>query len=210
MVRETKYFIGVDLGKRQDYTAIAVVEREKVQVWGKDWITLKSNLEGVVKRYRLRGLRRLAKGTRYEEAARVVREVAGKLHPREIVIDATGVGDAVVEMVEKAAGAVTEVVITSGESGRMSNGRYLAPKKDLLERIAVMLEQGELEISGALKLRRELREELLGMRLIRTKEGRTRYEGKPHDDLVLAAALACWRARSRGEWGDQPNSLGLG
>jgi len=37
--------------------------------------------------------------------------------------------------------------------------------------------------------------ELLGMRVRLGRSGEEKFEGEVHDDLVLAVALACWRAR---------------
>ena len=57
-----------------------------------------------------------------------------------------------------------------------------------------------------------LARELAGMEARVSGRGRESFGavGKEHDDLVMACALACWRARWRGKgvWGER--SLGLG
>ena len=84
----------------------------------------------------------------------------------------------------------------------------MTPKKDLVGRLAVMLEQGELRVAARLGEREALERELLGMWTRPSVDGRESYEGE-HDDLVMAAALACWRARGQGVCGEQGRSLGL-
>jgi hypothetical protein len=66
----------------------------------------------------------------------------------------------------------------------------MVPRKDLLGTVSVMLEKKELKIAKGLKLRVQLERELL--------ELRERGAGAPgHDDMAMAVALACWRARWR-------------
>ena len=105
-------------------------------------------------------------------------------------------------MLKRACGAVTAVMITGGSSAHESDGCWLTPKKDLVGELALMLEQRVLRVRTGLKDGDQLERELLGMRMGRG--------GREHDDLVMAVALACWRARRRGMIGPQGRSLGVG
>ncbi|MBK5292147.1 MAG: hypothetical protein JJE04_10775 [Acidobacteriia bacterium] len=204
-MEEKRYYVGVDLGQRRDYTAIAVLERVVERVYGRDFIRLRRVEEGVRWHYRLRYLRRLGLGCGYESAVESVRRVilGAEMGGRyEVVADATGVGAGVVEMLRRACGAVTAVVITSGSSAHVSDGNWLTPKKDLIGELAVMLEQRVLRVAPGMQELGQLERELLGMRMGRG--------GREHDDMVMAVALACWRARRRGVIGEQGRSLGLG
>ncbi len=205
-MEEKRYFVGVDLGERRDHTVIAVVERSVERARGFDFVRLRRVEEGVLWRYRLRYLRRLGLGSGYEVAVeavgRVVKgaEIQGGRY--EVVVDATGVGAGVVEMMKRAFGGVTAVVITGGSSARIGEGRWLTPRKDLIGELAVMLEQRVLKVAAGLGELGQLERELLGMRMGRG--------GREHDDAVMAVALACWRGRRRGMIGEQGRSLGLG
>ena len=64
-----------------------------------------------------------------------------------------------------------------------------------------MLERGELRIAKGLKESRALVKELMDVKSKQTGGGRMRLgaDGSgEHDDLVIAVALACWRARRQG------------
>ena len=164
-MEEKRYFVGVDLGQRRDYTAIAVLERVVERVYGRDFIQLKHVEESVQRHYRLRYLRRLGLGSGYESAVESVRRVVMGAEMRgryEVVADATGVGAGVVEMLKRACGAVTAVVITGGSSAHVSDGRWLTPKKDLIGELGLMLEQRLLRGVAGLKERGQLERELLG------------------------------------------------
>jgi hypothetical protein len=64
-----------------------------------------------------------------------------------------------------------------------------------------MLETGSLRIAAGLREGETFIKELTGMR-VKVSAGRREQFGAwregTHDDLVLAAALACWRARWAG------------
>ncbi len=73
------------------------------------------------------------------------------------------------------------------------------PKRDLIAGVQVLLEQGELKISKKLRESWALVKELLDVRMTSTGAGKVRLgaDGGKHDDLVIALALACWRARRK-------------
>jgi hypothetical protein len=75
------------------------------------------------------------------------------------------------------------------------------PKRDLVSSLQVALQSGALAIADALPLAATLRQELAGFRVkISLTTGHDSYGAgedwrpAPHDDLVLAVALACWEA----------------
>jgi hypothetical protein len=174
------FFVGLDLGQREDFTAIAVVEREQ-KAWGIQG--------GLMVRY----LERMPLGTSY---LRVVERVGAMLrHPEmagrsRLAVDATGVGAPVVEMLGSAglAPVMTAVTITSGAQAHGRGASWNVPRKDLLMGLEVLLERGELTISRRIAEAERLVRELTSMR--------ARGDSREHDDLVMAVGLACWRARA--------------
>jgi hypothetical protein len=188
-------FVGLDLGLRQDFSAVAVVERvERAQAW------LSPDFRCMQVRY----LERLPLGTPYARVVRRVREImqhqalvgkAGRL-----VVDATGVGAPVVEMLRAVRPAlrVTAVTITSGEQAHGRGEEWHVPKKDLMAGLQVLLEDGQLKIHRKLHEAAALVRELTDIRLSPRSGGRVGMGADgygEHDDLALAVALACWRAR---------------
>lgn len=196
------FFLGVDLGQRQDPTALAAIERvmtlgpevdaatfERVAYWS----------------YRVRGLRRLKLGTPYPaivaEIALVARAVAAQ-GSATVVVDATGVGAPVVDLLREEIGGeipLVPVVFTAGDTMRQEGGIYRVPKKDLVHGLMILLEEGRLRLPDDHPESRTLVNELTNMRVKITSESNTGYEAwrqGQHDDLVFALALACWRGKT--------------
>jgi hypothetical protein len=74
------------------------------------------------------------------------------------------------------------------------------PKRNLVSALQAALQTGALKIASSLELAEVLREELLNFRIkINIATGHDSYENwreGDHDDLVLAAAMAVWSART--------------
>ncbi len=113
---DANYFVGVDLGQCRDFTAIAVVERAEL---AGEWSAVTF---ACVKRValRLRFLERVELGTPYpdvvERVAKVTRsrELAGRC---QLVVDGTGVGRPVVDLLRtgRLGCTVMPVTITAGQ-----------------------------------------------------------------------------------------------
>jgi phage FluMu gp28-like protein len=182
----SKFYVGVDLGQRQDHTAIAVVEhRESLFV---------------------RHVERVALGTPYPMVGAHLREMVNRQELRRrcaLVVDATGLGGPVVEMLRGAGLGceITAVTITGGERERRSGGQSVSvPKRDLIAGVQVALDNGDLRIARRLKELGPLVRELVDVRMTSGLTGRVRIGADgcgEHDDLVIALALACWRAKRR-------------
>jgi len=102
-------------GRRQDHTAIAVVEERRVKTgWdAANW------MERFEIQTAVRHVERLPLGTSFTRVVNRIKTVTEALKeapPITVVMDATRVGDAVVEMLERAGigCALTPVTITSG------------------------------------------------------------------------------------------------
>ncbi len=176
------FFIGVDLGQKRDHSAIVVVENNPVPA-------------GLL----VRRAERIPLGTAYPKVADRIRALTHE-HPFfgrcALVVDATGVGAPVVDMLREPGLAcdLTAVTITGGErESRRGYQLFSVPKRDLISGVQLALEKGRLRIAGRMQQAGSLIAELTAMQM-----------GEPsgeHDDLVLALALACWRARRKSVWG---------
>jgi phage FluMu gp28-like protein len=181
-----KYTVGCDLGQQADYTALYVAEKVS-----------DSPLElHVVHLERFRGV------LYPEDAERVGRlmdspELRGAA---DLVIDATGVGPAVTDIFTQRGRRFTSVKIHGGDAvSNPSPGEYRVPKRDLISGLQVLLQSGRLKIAGGLEHAETLRQELLNFRIkVNVATGHDSYEAwreGDHDDLVLAAAMAAWKAQ---------------
>jgi hypothetical protein len=150
----------------------------------------------------VRYLQRIPLGTSYTRVVQRVGEVVRHrlLEGRSrVVVDATGVGAPVVDLLKAARleCPVTAVTITAGDRAHSSGDRWHVPKRDLLTNLLVLLEARELKIPRGLADAGTLVRELGEMEMRHAGAGRVQMgaEGSgEHDDLVIAVALACWRA----------------
>ena len=107
-----------------------------------------------------------------------------------------GVGAPVVDMLrEPGLGCdLTAVTITGGErESRRGSMNVGVPRRDLIAGVQVAIEKGELKVARRMAGAGSLIRELIHMRI---DDG-----GGEHDDLVMALALACWRARRKSVYG---------
>ena len=190
------FYIGLDLGQAQDYTAIAVVEKQE-------------------KEYHVRHLERPKLGTPYPAIVEQVQNLlkSDQLWGRTaLVVDKTGVGAPVVDMFRKAGLRPVAITITGGNSVSKDGDGYHVPKRDLVSTLQVLFQSGRLKVAGSLPEARTLVEELLNFKVkINVKTAHDSYEAWRegiHDDLVLAVALACWYAERRQKTTPVPKPAG--
>ncbi len=200
-VRQSEFVVGVDLGQKEDFTAIAVLERFREVVGPPDW---KTGVRPTEMRYDVRHLERVPLGTEYGEIAARIGRIArcGDLRGRAtIVVDATGVGAPVLELVQKEPMdcRVVPVVITGGEKQSLVGSTYRVPRQDLLSGVVVGMEQRWLRIAHDLEEGGSFAKEMVNLRSEIGLRGEkwVGRSGKVHDDLVFAVSLACWWARRR-------------
>jgi hypothetical protein len=210
---KVEYFAGLDLGQAADYTALAVVERAEFAC-ERDAATWERRRETVL---RLRYLERMPLGMGYPEMVDRVREVmesrALSGAARHLVIDGTGVGRPVVDLVREArimGCRLWPVTITGGSEESCVEGMYRVPKRDLITGFQVLLQTGGFQIASGLAGAAELVREMGEMRVEISGSGHERFGAwrkGSHDDLVLAVSLGLWCARRLGKWwgyGTQP------
>ena len=210
-----RIFVGLDLGQSQDPTALSIVERAEVFPGEMDWVSYERRRP---LRFRVLYLERMLLGTPYPRVVERVRQVVRQSAQQgrcTLVMDATGLGTPVLDMMRAAnlGCEIVPVLLTGGERESCANGVWHVPKRDLITGLQAMLDKEELGLPSRLPAARDLAREIAGMDVKISDRGRVSYgrsrEGE-HDDLVIATALACWRARrtERGIWGTR--SLGLG
>jgi phage FluMu gp28-like protein len=185
------YYLGLDLGQKRDHSAVVVVERVDRQRAFQG-----TGFEKLLVRY----VERMPLGMPYPGVVERVREIVRSDELPggcAIAVDATGVGAPVVDMLRARLGCDLMAVTITGGDRAASNGSV--PKRDLMAGVQVLLEKGQLRI-GKLKEAGRLARGLGNMRTTMSSAGRVRMGADgcgEHDDLVIALALACWRAKGR-------------
>jgi hypothetical protein len=126
-----------------------------------------------------------------------------------VVVDLTGVGDAVLRvlldgLMNQVVSTITPVTITAGLGVRLAEGGgLLVAKKELVGALQVLLQGRRLRVAPTLPEAPLLAQELGNFRAKVTAaraEDVLDWRERPHDDLVLAVALAAWL----GEFGLPP------
>jgi len=206
----TSYLLGLDLGQAADYTALTIAELRN-EPTGELW---SDDTEKTVKHYDIRHLERFPLGTSYPSiVACVVDRCAALPRPGysdiapQLVVDATGVGRPVVDLLRAAQprADIVPVNITGGNAAAhdATTGYWNVPKRDLASTLAVLLQSARLNVAPALPDAAVLQQELLNFKVKITAAAHDTYgawrEGQ-HDDLVLATALATW-------WSERPQWL---
>jgi hypothetical protein len=189
------FYVGLDLGQRHDPTAIAVAEKTTNHI-------------------RVRHLERIPLGTPYPGVVERVREIVWNrqlVRNCALALDGTGVGAPVVDMLRAARLGcdIAAVTITGGERQHQKGSVWSVPKRDLIAGVQLLLERGELKLAKGLRELGPLMRELTDVRATAGVGGRVRLGADgcgEHDDLVIALALACWRAK-RGTIGFGPGRL---
>jgi hypothetical protein len=188
------YTIGPDLGQAADFSAMAVLESIS---------TTNDGVELAV--YAVRHLQRFSLRTAYTAIVPAVAAIArsGPLRGAALVVDQTGVGRAVVDMLRRSriVGQIVPVTITGGHAVTLGQeGARRVPKKEPVTCLQVLLQARRLKIARSLPEAELLAKELENYRVKITAAVNEVFgawrEGQ-HDDLVLATALACW-------WSDRP------
>jgi hypothetical protein len=229
------YLVGVDLGQRADYTAVCVLEepvyiRNDHNAW--QWLTggtgwqspetmLPENilhaLHDSCKHGRpgkpplsLRHIERLPLGTAYDKVVAHVKQLietpplAGRYVG--LVVDETGVGNAVTDMFRAEGLEPVPVTITGGSTVNWQPPGYRVPKRDLVTAVQVLLQTGRLKISRRLPHAELLINELRNFRVTinpaTAHDSYAAWREEDHDDLVLATALAAWHREFQAEHWD--------
>lgn len=177
------FYLGVDLGQTRDHSAISAVER--------------NDYHGILM---VRYVHRVPLGTPYPKVVRHIGCVVRHIGPCALAVDATGVGAPVVEMLREAriSNDISAITITSGETETQRAGGWGVPQKDLIAGLQLSMERRELRLAANLKEKNALLRELVNMKGTTNPKGRLRLGTDgcgQHDDLVIALALACWRAK---------------
>jgi len=192
------HFIGLDVGRAVDHSALCVLARrlETTQPGSMDPAHL-------FHRYYVTYLRRFSLGTEYEL---IENEVVRLWKLPELIptrnycfVDQTGVGAPIVESLRRKKVPVNGIIITSGNTvNNPQPNEWHVPKSELVSALAKVVQIGRLKIVQGVENWKELKDELqtFGYKVNR-ETGNLSYEAleeRVHDDLVISLALGIWYA----------------
>jgi hypothetical protein len=200
--RVCEYALGVDLGKKNDSTAIALVERlvEPVPPHVEGWCDSSLRQRVYPARFTVVAMDRVPLGTSYVEVAQRVATIMQKFTNAELVVDISGVGQAVADIFRDFGLHFTGVSITGGRSESADPNDYSqrnVPKLDLVSVLQAAFARADLKIAQDLPFRDVLVKELRDFEMKVSDVGNMAFGARSgqHDDLVLAVAIACWKLK---------------
>lgn len=200
------YLLGLDLGKTNDYSALSFVRRS-MQI--ESGLPRRDHRGRTTFNYAVVHAKRYRRGTPYTEIVRDLKTnivTRAEIQPRpRLIVDATGVGHGVVDLILDAALGIEciPLTITGGDGfrhDRWPGGRVRAwwvSKHQLCSAVQAALQSGQLKISAIPHRQGEpdvghlLGEELKAFRVKVSKAANEIYAAREgeHDDLVLSVAL---------------------
>jgi hypothetical protein len=155
--------------------------------------------ERIISKYRLMYLEQPPLRTSYVS---VVERVLTLLkHPSllnraTLLVDATGVGGPVIDLMRDRGLVPIGITLTSGRT-RTKTPTDHGAKKDIVSILQVLLETERFEYTSKLRLSGEFEKQMEGFRVKLNQRGAASYgadtEGT-HDDLVISVALPVWYA----------------
>lgn len=181
----TTFTVGLDLGQASDYTALSVITADGARQESGPQMH-------IVTLARERGTPYTAISARTAKLLATPPLSGGCT----LVVDATGVGLAVLDLLRAVGLQPVPVTITGGDKTTYEDGGYRVPKRDVVAAVQVALQQGTLKLADGLALGPVFLQEMLAYRLKISATGHDSYENwradSEHDDLVLSVALAVW------------------
>ena len=184
-----RIIIGVDIGQKQDPTAIAVAEAERREI----------SRERSDTHYLIRHLDRLPLGTAYPKVAQHVARVTDQARQRTgdtptIYVDATGVGQPVLELIqaEGVRSLLYGVYFTHGDRRTEEGKQVILGKAYLVSRLVTLLQSRRVHLPEGDEAR-TLAQELQDYEIRVDENANDRYGAfrvGTHDDLVTALGLA--------------------
>jgi len=192
----THYFVGFDLGRDRDHSAIAVLALRREDHGPFDHARVVQPTRLVLQ---LGALQRIPLGTEYLDVIRTLRDVVqalktsarwGMPQPRiYIVIDSAGPGQVAIELIRAqnlGVDLVTTLLTGGHETGFSQSGKLTIPRRDIVTNLRYLLEVQLLRVHSGLTHCKAFEAEVAA---VRPEGGQS-----AHDDLVIAAGLAAWHA----------------
>jgi hypothetical protein len=114
--------------------------------------------------------------------------------PPELVVDSTGVGVAVVDMLHTRGLRLNAVTITAGESFSQKGSIFHVGKARLIGTFLGAFDGGKVQVNPNMPIWPQLEKEMLSYRAEISAQGRAKFEAEEgeHDDMIFALAQAIW------------------
>ena len=200
----SRRWLSVDLGQAVDWTAICggetIVHEQVTLQRGPFEREFSEARRCRIAHHTIGFLHRPKIGTSYPAIVQQVSSLLGEMGGGDLVIDQTGVGRPVGDMMRTAGLHPICVTITGGmEANQISSVEAHVPKLVLATTVQAVAQSGRLRIADTLPLRDVVTAELTAFSTKQRASGYVGFEARDgqHDDLVLAIAIGVWWQENR-------------
>lgn len=199
-----RYCLSVDLGSEQDYTAISLIKRvEKMQDKGVKTFNSRPMVREkatIIAELHLVYMERLPLKMLYDAIIDKIKYIMMRpdfVNQIALVVDRTGIGGPVVQMMYNKGLAPIGISIHGGERVTTGKDYYGVPKRDLVMALLTAFQMRRFKIPSPSRLPviETFQKELSNFRMKITQSGHDSYEAwleRLHDDLVMSAAMGVW------------------
>lgn len=192
----SRFWLGVDLGQANDYTAVAVIKDECLPVVDDSKVILGPRERTVVYADRFRGV------SYVDVCDHLIRMLNAKPFggKSELIIDGTSLGRVVSDMLWDQGIDHKAVQMTAGQSWSTDSGRYVnAGKTFMIENTSVLFASASLKFAHDLPLRQEIEDDLASFSLQTTAAGNQiitqARSSAGHGDLGIALIVAAFASQ---------------
>ncbi|MGE0523500.1 MAG: hypothetical protein AB7O60_10765 [Variibacter sp.] len=203
-----QFLVGVDIGKSQDHTAIAIVHHtitpNRIEEPGYDPPIYR---EEMVQRLDLVHLQRLPLQMNYVAQSHAIREILAReplaSGKTKVIADSSGVGEGVLDLMQAQGLRMARIKITGGSETTQTGGdRFNVAKSALISKLEAAMHSRELQVAASLKEADNFKAELMNFERKVTAAGQNTWSarGSESDDIVLAVSYAIWWASSGPIW----------
>jgi hypothetical protein len=131
---------------------------------------------------------------------------AAPLEDSILAVDITAVGQPVLAMLRRSdvKAWARPITVTSGhQATRAETGGWLVPKKELVSLLQILLQARRIKVPKSLPDADTLVQQLATFKAKVPAQDETLldWRERPHDDMVLAVAIAAWQAQHQLEFG---------
>lgn len=184
-----RYSVCLDVGSEQDHSVFTVLRYIDARI---------KNPAGEdidLPHYGLVYLEQMPLKTQYPEIiARAAYILDSMRHNAHFLVDATGVGNPVVQMMQHL--NPIPIVIVSGHTvNQRETGGYNVPKREIVTSLQAVMHGRRLQIAKGLDHIEQLKKEILGFKMKVRDSGSIGWEAaseRTHDDIVMSLGVNVW------------------
>ncbi len=184
------FSVCADVGSEQDHTVFTVLRRLDQRLPNP-----RADIDDYgLPHYGLVYLEEMPLKTPYPAVCDRAREILAKVRDAHFLVDATGVGNPVVQMMMDLA-PIPIVIVTGHTVNARENGGYNVPKREIVTALQAVLHDRRLRIAPDLPRAERLREQILSFKMKPRQSGNMAFEAeteRTHDDMVLSLAINAW------------------